>query len=128
MSFGYPERFFPRRKYDLQRMRMFALTTSWISMFYNGIEPVVSIGPGADVVSRALIVFGVQSVVEMLSATLVIYCFRRELNDNTSSNLLLEKRATFIINVLDREHQKLKFLEKFQNNLSVSGRQRNDFA
>ena len=100
MLFGYPERFFPRGKYDLQRMPVFALTISWISIFYNGVEAGVSIGLGADVVSRALIVFGVQSVVEVLSATLVIYRFRRQLNDNALPNLLLEKRATFIIGVL----------------------------
>jgi len=100
MSFGFPENLFPREKYDSHRMRMFALGISWISIVYNGIEGGVSIGMGAEVVSRALIVFGVQSVVEVLSAALVIYRFRRELDGNTPPNLPLEKRATLGIGIL----------------------------
>jgi len=100
MPFGFPERLFPRGKYDAHRMRIFALAISWISIIYNGIEGGVSIGFGADVGSRALIVFGIQSFVEVLSAALVIYRFRRELADNFASNLSLERRATLGIGVL----------------------------
>ena len=100
MAFNFPERLFPRGKYDAHRMRVFALTISWISIVYNGIEGGVSIGIGADVVSRALIVFGIQSLVEVLSAALVIYRFRKELQDNSPANLTLERRATLGIGIL----------------------------
>jgi hypothetical protein len=66
MPFGFPERLFPHAKYDSHRMRMFALAISWLSLVYNGIEGGVSIGLGADVASRALMVFGIQSLVEVL--------------------------------------------------------------
>jgi hypothetical protein len=71
MPFGFPECLFPHAKYDTRRMRTFALAISWISIVYNAIEGGVSIGLGADVGSRALIVFGIQSLVEVLSAALV---------------------------------------------------------
>lgn len=100
MVFDFPERLFPRGKYDSRRMRIFALGISWISIIYNGIEGGVSIGIGADVVSRALIVFGIQSLVEVLSAALVIYRFRKELEDDYSVNLNLERRATLGIGIL----------------------------
>ena len=100
MPFGFPERLFPHAKYDLHRMRVFALVISWISIVYNAIEGGVSIGLGADVASRALIVFGIQSMVEVLSAGLVIYRFQRESHESSPSNLSLERRATLGIGVL----------------------------
>jgi divalent metal cation (Fe/Co/Zn/Cd) transporter len=81
-------------------MRVFALAISWISIVYCAIEGGVSIGLGAEVGSRALIVFGVQSVVEILSPALVIYRFHRELDGNASPNLSLERRATLGIGIL----------------------------
>ena len=98
--YDFPERLFPRGKYSSHRMRWFALLISWLSIVYNGIEGGVSIGVGAEVVSRALIVFGIQSLVEVLSAVLVIYRFRKELQQNSSIDLNLERRATLGIGVL----------------------------
>ncbi|CAF3482224.1 unnamed protein product [Rotaria sp. Silwood1] len=100
MPFSFVERLFPKGKYDKHRMRIFALTISWISIIYNGIEGGVSIGLGADVVARALIVFGIQSLVEVLSAALVVYRFRKELQSNSTINLVLERRATLGIGIL----------------------------
>jgi hypothetical protein len=100
MPYGFPERLFPHAKYDFHRMRVFALAISWISIVYNGVEGGVSIGLGIDVASRALIVFGIQSLVEVLSAALVIYRFRRELDDSSPFNIALEKRATLGIGLL----------------------------
>jgi hypothetical protein len=82
MPFDFPERLF-------HRMRMFALAISWISIIYNGIEGGVSIELDAEAASRVLIVFGIQSLVEVLSAVLVIYRFRRELDNSSPSNLSL---------------------------------------
>lgn len=100
MPFDFPERIFPQGKYDAHRMRIFALAISWVSIVYNGIEGAVSIGLGFDVVARALIVFGIQSLVEVLSAALVIYRFRLELQNSSSTNLALERRATLGIGIL----------------------------
>jgi hypothetical protein len=100
MPFGFPERLFPQGKYSTHRMRIFALAISWVSIVYNGIEEGVSVGLGADVAARALIVFGIQSFVEVLSAALVVYRFRRELHNSSTINLTLEKRATLGIGIL----------------------------
>lgn len=100
MAFNFPEGLFPRGKYDSHRMRVFALAISWISIVYNGVEGGVSIGIGADVASKALIVFGIQSLVEVLSAVLVIYRFRKELHNNSIANLTLERQATLGIGIL----------------------------
>ena len=96
----FPECLFPRGKYTIHQMRVFALVISWISIVYNGIEGGVSIGIGAEVVSRSLIVFGVQSGVEVLSAALVIYRFRLELENNAKPSVILERRATLGIGIL----------------------------
>ena len=98
--YDFPERLFPRGKYNAYRMRWFALAISWLSIIYNGIEGGVSIGVGAEVVSRALIVFGIQSLVEVLSAVLVIYRFRKEIRADSAINLDLERRATLGIGIL----------------------------
>lgn len=100
MAYDFPERLFPRGRYSARRMRIFALAISWLSIVYNGVEGGVSIGVGAEVVSRALIVFGIQSLVEVLSAALVIYRFRKELQDDTIININLERRATLGIGIL----------------------------
>ncbi|CAF1494317.1 unnamed protein product [Rotaria magnacalcarata] len=100
MAFNFPECLFPKEKYEKTRMRVFALAISWISIIYNAIEGGVSIGLGADVMARALIVFGIQSLVEVLSAALVVYRFRCEIQNNSSINLALEKRATLGIGIL----------------------------
>lgn len=100
MAFDFPERLFPRGKYDSHRMRIFALAISWISIIYNGVEGGVSIGIGTEVDSKSLVVFGIQSLVEVLSAALVIYRFRKELQNNSPTNLALEKRATLGIGIL----------------------------
>lgn len=97
---NFPQCLFPRGKYDTERMRLCALLISWISIIYNGIEGGVSIGFGIDSDSRALIAFGVQSIVEVLSAVLVIYRFRFEFRQNSTPNIGLERRATLGIGIL----------------------------
>ncbi|CAF3281463.1 unnamed protein product [Rotaria socialis] len=100
MLFNFPECLFPKEKYEKTRMRVFPLTISWISIIYNAIEGNVSIGLGVDVMARALIVFSIQSLVEMLSAALAVYRFRREIQNNSSINSALEKRANLGIGIL----------------------------
>ena len=97
---SFPECLFPHGKYDIQQMRKFALIISWISIAYNVAEGVVSIGVGVDVESKSLAVFGLQSMVEILSAALAIYRFRQELNNDSPANIVLERRSTLGIGIL----------------------------
>jgi hypothetical protein len=78
-----------------------------ISIIYNGVEGGVSIGFGADISSKSLLFFGIQSPVEVLSAILVVYRFRyiSKPGDETRTqlspqSLRLEKHATFGIGLL----------------------------
>jgi hypothetical protein len=90
-----------------RRLQQAAILISILSIIYNGVEGGVSIGFGADVSSKSLLFFGVQSLVEVLSAILVVYRFRHVVQpgDETRTqlspqNLRLEKYATFGIGLL----------------------------
>lgn len=90
-----------------RRLQQAAVIISIISILYNGAEGGVSIGFGADVSSKSLLFFGIQSLVEVLSAILVVYRFRciakpgDEIRTRLSpQNLRLEKYATFGIGLL----------------------------
>ncbi|KAF9559569.1 hypothetical protein CPC08DRAFT_666299 [Agrocybe pediades] len=58
-------------------LQQYAIAISIISVVYNGLEGGVSIGFGADSKSRALIFFGIQSGIEVISALLVVWRFRK---------------------------------------------------
>lgn len=85
-----------------RRLEQAAIAISILSVLYNGAEGGVSIGLGAESGSRALIFFGVQSFVEIMSAMLVIYRFRNIGGDGklSAKELGLERRATLSIGVL----------------------------
>jgi len=83
------------------RLQQAAILISILSILYNGIEGGVSIGFGVDVSSKSLLFFGIQSLVEVLSAILVVYRFRHVVKpgDETRTrlspqSLRLEKYAT----------------------------------
>lgn len=90
-----------------RRLQQAAILISILSILYNGAEGGVSIGLGADVSSKSLLFFGVQSLVEVLSAILVVYRFRHIVKpgDEASTqlsprDLRLEKNATMGIGSL----------------------------
>src|SRR5437762_12327255 len=84
-----------------RRLQQAAVFISILSILYNGAEGGVSIGLGADVGSKSLLFFGIQSFVEVLSAILVVYRFRHIVKPGeesstrlSSKDLRLEKHAT----------------------------------
>jgi Cation efflux family len=90
-----------------RQLQQAAILISILSILYNGVEGGVSIGFGADVSSKSLLFFGIQSLVEILSAILVVYRFRHVVkpgDENCSQlspqDLRLEKYATFGIGLL----------------------------
>jgi len=90
-----------------QQLQSAAIAISILSIVYNAVEGGVSIGLAADINSKSLLFFGVQSLVEVLSAILVVYRFRHivppgeESNINLSPDALrLEKHATLGIGFL----------------------------
>lgn len=60
----------PRR-----RLQQYAVAISVLSLFYNAAEGIVSIIFGAESSSRALVFYGLQSAVEVVSDFLVTWRF-----------------------------------------------------
>ncbi|KAL0067379.1 hypothetical protein AAF712_005608 [Marasmius tenuissimus] len=58
-----------------RRLQQYALGISVISIVYCAAEGAVSIGLGAESSSRSLVFFGIQSGIEVLSATMVVWRF-----------------------------------------------------
>jgi divalent metal cation (Fe/Co/Zn/Cd) transporter len=89
-----------------RRLQQAAVWVSGLSIVYCGVEAGISIGFGAEVDSKSLLFFGVQSLVEVLTAILVVYRFRyiakpgEEREIISDENLRLEKHATTGIGLL----------------------------
>src|SRR5271156_6217134 len=92
----------PRKSMPSYRcLQQTAILILILSILYNGVQGGVSIGFSADVSSKSLLFFGIQSLVEVLSAILVVYGFRHVVqpDDETRTqlsprNLCLEKHET----------------------------------
>ncbi|GLB37856.1 putative cation efflux family protein [Lyophyllum shimeji] len=85
----------------------YAVAISVASVIYNGAEGAVSIGLGADAGSRSLVFFGIQSGIEVLSAILVLWRFRKIAKPGEERSLVLapdqlkfEKWGTLGIGIL----------------------------
>lgn len=59
------------------RLQQYALAISVVSVLYNSAEGAVSIAFGAEASSRALVFFGIQSAIEVVSALIVLWRFRK---------------------------------------------------
>ena len=60
-----------------RRLQQYANAISVVSVIYNGLEGGLSIGFGAESGSRSLVFFGIQSGIEVISALLVLWRFRK---------------------------------------------------
>ncbi|KAF8811110.1 hypothetical protein BYT27DRAFT_7090019 [Phlegmacium glaucopus] len=90
-----------------RRLQQYALAISVVSIIYNGLEGGLSIGFGAESGSRSLIFFGVQSGIEVISAILVLWRFRKVAKPGeerssalNEADLRVEKLGTFGIGIL----------------------------
>ncbi|KAG8218200.1 hypothetical protein J3R82DRAFT_3760 [Butyriboletus roseoflavus] len=91
-----------------RRLQQYAIAVSIFSLFYNSAEGVVSIVFGAESSSRALVFYGLQSAVEVISDFLVTWRFLSVRNsgnevetiDKTSQIIRVERIATTIIGAL----------------------------
>ena len=88
---------FPKGRFAWSTMRRCALAISIISVLYNAVEGGVSVGFGGDAGSKSLLVFGIQSFIEVASAVLVIYRFHKGENE---TSLIMERQSTLAIGVL----------------------------
>jgi len=77
-----------------------AILLSFFTIAYNLIEGVVSIGFGISDGSVSLAGFGGDSLIEVGSATLVLWRFRGETENSPHLSIDRERRATFGIGVL----------------------------
>ncbi|KAF8580219.1 hypothetical protein K439DRAFT_1619982 [Ramaria rubella] len=87
-----------------RRLQQQALAISFASIIYNALEGGVSIGFGSESSSRSLVFFGIQSGIEVISAALVVWRFRKVArpgeeaqSDISPSELKFEKIATLSI-------------------------------
>jgi hypothetical protein len=62
------------------KLQQCAILISIISIIYNGAEGGVSIGFGFESSSRALVFFGIQSGIEVISAIAVLWRFRKSVS------------------------------------------------
>jgi len=60
---------------SLRRLQQYAIAVSILSLFYNTAEGAVSVVFGAESSSRALVFYGLQSAVEVISDLLVTWRF-----------------------------------------------------
>ncbi len=70
---------------------------SWFTIAYNLLEGVVSIGFGVKDEALSLAGFGADSFIEVASAFVVLWRFRRETENDESMSLKAERRATLIL-------------------------------
>jgi divalent metal cation (Fe/Co/Zn/Cd) transporter len=77
-----------------------ATILAWFTIIYNIFEASVSIWFGIQEEAIALAGFGVESLIEVASATLVLWRFKDETKTSRSISLSKEKKATWGIGVL----------------------------
>jgi hypothetical protein len=76
-----------------RRLQQFAIAISVASVIYNGAEGAVSIGFGAESSSKSLIFFGIQSGIEVISAILVVWRFRKVAQPGEERGVVLGAEA-----------------------------------
>lgn len=75
-----------------RRLQQYAIAISILSVIYNGAEGGISIGFGSESSSRSIIFFGIQSMIEVASALIVLWRFRKvALPGEESKRVLGEK-------------------------------------
>lgn len=75
-----------------RRLQQYAIAISIISVIYNGAEGALSIGFGSQSSSRSLIFFGIQSAIEVISATMVLWRFGTIAKPGEESHRVLSPR------------------------------------
>jgi hypothetical protein len=86
-----------------RRLQQYAIVISIISVIYNGLEGGLSIGFGAESGSRSLIFFGIQSGVEVISAFLVLWRFRKVAKPGEERGAILSEQDLRFANNSCRE-------------------------
>ena len=76
-----------------RRLQQFAIAISIASVIYNGAEGGFSIGFGVESGSRSLIFFGIQSGIEVISAILVLWRFRKIAKPGDERDVVLGEKA-----------------------------------
>lgn len=75
-----------------RRLQQYAIGISILSIFYNGAEGAVSVVFGSESSSRSLIFFGVQSGLEVISACIVVWRFKKIARPGEEKGVRLEPR------------------------------------
>lgn len=75
-----------------RKLQQYALAISIISIFYCAAEGAVSIALGAESSSRSLVFFGIQSGIEVVSASIVVWRFRNVAKPGEEKQAVLSPR------------------------------------
>ena len=75
-----------------RRLQQYAIAISILSIIYNGAEGAISIAFGSESSSRSLIFFGLQSGLEVISASLVVWRFRKIAKPGEEKGVCLASR------------------------------------
>lgn len=77
-----------------------AVRLSWFTIAYNIIEGAAAVGFGVKGEALSLVGFGADSFIEVASAFVVLWRFRREAESDESTSLEAERKATMVIGAL----------------------------
>lgn len=77
-----------------------AILLSWFTIGYNILEGLVSVYFGLEKESIALAGFGLDSFIEVASASVVLWRFQSEIGKRKAISLDVERRAVFVIGLL----------------------------
>ncbi|KAJ7591519.1 hypothetical protein C8J56DRAFT_782678 [Mycena floridula] len=87
-----------------RNLKRCAIWISVLSIVYNGLEGAVSIAFGAESSSRALVFFGIQSGIEVISAIAVLWRFSKSSQQDpgllTNKEIRMEKLASGLVGTL----------------------------
>lgn len=91
-----------------RRLQQYAIAISVVSVLYNGAEGGISIGFGAESSSRSLVFFGIQSGIEVLSAFMVLWRFKKVAKPGLERAVLLSEKEVRYVYVM-RSHNSWSF-------------------
>ena len=73
-------------------LQWYAIAISIVSVIYNGAEGVIGIVFGAEGDNRSLVFFGIQSGIEVISAIIVVFRFRKAFTPGKAGERELTKQ------------------------------------
>ena len=84
-----------------RRLQQWAIAISIASIVYNGAEGAISIAFGAESKSYSLVFFGIQSAIEVASAAIVIWRFKKWAKPGEEKQTILEEHTLLCVRLIN---------------------------